>query len=125
MGREAPDVLIIDKCAESREVLRTILRRDGVKTVEALDAAVGLDLAKNWHPRVWVLDSDTIDLDDPNVCDGFCDEVKKDDCSVVVLGGMRSPADGLEPSEIMPKPYHYAPLIRKIEELLRQSTKQM
>ena len=124
MGHQPPDVLIVDKSPENREVLRTMLRRDGVRTVEAPDAVAGLVLAKSSHPRVLVLDTDTIDLSDPGVCDDFGDEANKEDCAIVVLGRIRRPNEALTPSEVVPKPYHYGPLIRRIEELLRHSDQQ-
>ena len=112
-------VLIVDKSAENREVLTTILRRGGVETLEARQAETGLELAKKWHPRVLVLDSDTVDLDDASVCDGFDDEVRQENAAIVVLGRVCHSLHALATNEVVPKPYHYGPLIRKIEELLR------
>lgn len=124
MAFPQPQVLIVDKSAENREVLRTILQRDGVKTIEAESGGSGLHLAQRWHPKVMVLDADTIDLDDPNVCDGFDDEARQENASVVLLGRIHETQKLVLASEVLPKPYHYAPLIRKIEELLQQADPQ-
>jgi len=112
-------VLIVDESEENREVLRTILQRHGVETIEACDAEGGLRLAKDWHPSVMVLDVDTIDLSDTRACGDFDDEARLENTSVVLLGGIRAEKTTLSNSEVLPKPYHYAPLIRKIEELLQ------
>ena len=40
---------------------------------------------------------------------------------LVVLGGIGRGKPALEAAEIVPKPYHYGPLIRRIEELLAAS----
>lgn len=117
----SPQVLIVDSSPENREVLRTILQRDGVQTVEAGSGEAGLDLAKRLHPRVLVIDTDTVDLDDPGVCYAFDDEVRGERCSVVLLGRVGSPRNSLSNSEVMAKPYHYGPLIRKIEALLQSA----
>ncbi len=112
-------VLIVDESEENREVLRTILERHGVETIEACDAEGGLRLARDWHPNVMVVDTDTIDLSDSKVCGDFDDEARQENASVVLLGRIRTDKSILSNSEVLPKPYHYAPLIRKIEELLQ------
>lgn len=114
-----PQVLIVDRSPENREVLRTILRRDGVQTIEAGTGEIGLNLAQRWHPQVLVLDSDTIDLNDPAVCEGFDDEARQENSAVVLLGRIQDQGSQLSMSEVLVKPYHYGPLIRKIEELLQ------
>ena len=121
MNESHPQVLIVDRSPENREVLRTILGRDGVRTLEATRADDGLLLANQWHPQVLILDSETVNLDDPRICTGFDDAAKEKKSAVVLLGRIPGEIDRIPASEVLSKPYHYAPLIRKIEELLQPS----
>lgn len=118
---QRPQVLIVDRSAETREVLRTILQRDGVNIAEAESQIEGLQLVKRLHPQVLVIDTDTVDLSDTDVCHEFDDETRAENTSVVVLGRIQTSDNVLPTSEVVAKPYHYAPLIRKIETLLEQA----
>ena len=124
MTLSPPSVLIVDRSSENREVLRTILQRDGIHIIEAESGGTGLNLAKCWHPKVMVLDADTVDLNDPAVCGGYDEEIRQENTSVVLLGRIRESRSPLLTSEILSKPYHYAPLIRRIEELLQHAEPQ-
>ena len=123
MPKTTPDVLIVDRSAESREVLRTMLRREGLTTLEAHNGQVGMRLARQSSPRVVILDTDTIEAVAPKTCDDI-------GSALVVVGRISPKIDAsseigpMTRSEILPKPYHYAPLLRKIEELLRHSDQQ-
>jgi CheY-like chemotaxis protein len=109
-------VLIVDRSEESREVLRTVLGRRGLRILEATEARQGLELARRHHPGVIVLDLETESADDDAVRDQYDVQSTREGASLVVLGrSVRSaPARGA----VVSKPYHFAPLIRKIEELL-------
>ena len=115
-------ILIVDRSAESREVLRTALRRPGVEILEASRPEQGLALVKQHHPRVIVLDLEATTEADEGICGRFAAEAPRGRSSLVVLGNARIdlgrtlPPDG--DSQFVAKPYHYGPLIRKIEELL-------
>ena len=119
MNRSTMHVLIVDRSAETREVLRTILARDGVRTAEASSEDTGLRLTRRLSPKVLVLDTDTIDLDDPSVCSDFGDEIRRKKCSVVLLGTVHRPEPRILQSTAVAKPYHFGPLLRRIEELLQ------
>lgn len=115
-------VLIVDRSAESREVLRTVLARRGVRIFEADGAEQGLELCRQHHPEVVVLDLDSEAADDERVRGEYQSQADAGESSLVVLGTVRRhdpphvapPA----PGRFVPKPYHYAPLVRTIEELL-------
>lgn len=112
-------VLIVDASDDSREVLRTILAKRGVQIFEAREENTGLAIAKTQHPNVIVMDADA-PSSDLAVCDELAEQADMDRTSVVLLGSIRR-WKGTTPREIVRKPYHFGPLIRKIEALLAES----
>jgi CheY-like chemotaxis protein len=110
-------VLIVDGSDETRVVLQTALERRGVRTMAASRAKQGLALAQQHHPDLIVLDLE-IDPNGPDdIAAPFAEQSRTDHASLVLLGGVRRrqpPSQG----EYVAKPYHYAPLIRRIEEIL-------
>jgi DNA-binding response OmpR family regulator len=112
-----PRVLIIDRSAESREVLRTLLERRGVTALEADRPEHALLLAKDARPDLIVVDADS-DLSLTGECvEDLCDAAGRTATPIVILGTLRGPRS--QPAaEIVAKPYHYGALIRKIDDLL-------
>ncbi|MEO8498532.1 MAG: response regulator, partial [Planctomycetota bacterium] len=124
--RRSASVLIVDRSEESRDVLRTILEQRGVSILEAKQGAAGLELLREQHPSVVVLDLE-VDGGDPAGLQGaFEDESRRNETSLVMLGrvkGANRSDDGGKTAadrHIIEKPYHYGPLIRTIERLLEQ-----
>ncbi len=124
------NVLIVDRSEETREVLQTALERRGVRTLAAGKAETGLELARRHRPDLIVLDIESWDAGIPPA---FCraDILPAPDKAgkmpalqpeyephLVLLGSLRGWRDRLPKGEFVRKPYHYAPLIRRIEELL-------
>jgi CheY-like chemotaxis protein len=130
-------VLIVDRSEETREVLQAVLQRRGLRTLAAERAQKGLELARQHHPDLIVLD---LDLED-TPAEQFSALPCGADCGtgvppasaqtgetpapqyhprLVLLGSLRGLRNRLPEGEFVSKPYHYAPLIRKIEELLRE-----
>src|SRR5262249_9131518 len=107
-----------DRCSESREVLRMALARRGVRVLESSGAADGLALVRLHHPDVTILDLDATGAERPTVTD-FAEIAEFDGGTLIVLGSARKNAS-LQCNEYVSKPYHYGPLILKIEELLRE-----
>lgn len=110
-------VLIVDACKESREVLRTALRHRGLETLEAAHADEGLALAHTKHPDLIVLDVEDAELDE--TAGEFSCAADHEGASLLIIGNLRNPFSQTA-SEFVAKPYHYKPLILKIEELLRR-----
>lgn len=119
-------VLIVNGSKDSREVLKTALERRGLEILVAAATQEGLLMAQRHHPRVIVLDAE----DDPAGEDAACDRFKTTSergATLVVLGSVklcqaarRRVDAGISPDggkSIVSKPYHFGPLIRKIEEL--------
>ncbi len=113
-------VLIVDASKDSRDVLRTILERRGVRILEAQEARRGLEVLREYHPDVVVLDLESSSADDEAVQAAYDFEVESSNASLVVLGNLR--AHGTTGSHVVHKPYHYGPLIRKIEQLVERSS---
>ncbi len=110
-------VLIVDASDETRVVLQTALERRGMRTMVACRAKQGLALAQQHHPDLIVLDLE-IDSGGPDeVAAPFAEQSRTDHACLVLLGSVRRPQPIL-PGEYVAKPYHYAPLIRRIEEIL-------
>ena len=107
-------VLIIEPSADEREVLRTVLERRGLRIFEAAAANEGLQLAREQHPDVIVVDMDAQTAGQADLPAAFDDEGRGQ--SVIVLGKARS-TGRLPADRVIAKPYHFAPLVRKIEEL--------
>jgi len=116
-----PRVLIVDRSVESREVLRMALQRCDAQVLEADHAEAGLELLRNQPPDVVVLDDETSEGSPRIEPADFGRALQSDRTSVVVLGTARRAMDGLSSAEFITKPYHYGPLVRRIEELLAQS----
>jgi CheY-like chemotaxis protein len=113
------DVLIVDAADETRDVLQTALERLGRKTLTASQAQQGLAMAQKHHPELIVLDLEIDgEMDGPSrdqIAAQFAGK-SPDQPSLVLLGSVRR---GQAPQgEYVAKPYHYGPLIRRIEEIL-------
>ena len=113
---EQPSVLLIDSCAEEREVLRFALQRRGLRIFEADEAEAGLRLAEQHQPRVIVLDLEAEAADREDVRARFDVASAENRSSLVILGRARR-YDALPREQVLAKPYHYAPLVQTIEQL--------
>lgn len=112
-----PNVLIVDRSEETREVLTTALERRGLRTVATGRADRGLEMARLHRPDLIVLD---LDLEEPGpeqACAQFARQSSESRASLVLLGSCRRLAD-TSVGEFVVKPYHYGPLIRRIEQML-------
>ena len=113
-------VLIVDQSADTREVLRAALERGGTLIFDTDRADVGLEMARRHHPDLIVLDLEAMPTDSA-VAGGFGESAQASNTPIVVLGSARAQARCVPTGEFVSKPYHYAPLIRRIEELLGAS----
>jgi CheY-like chemotaxis protein len=118
-------VLIVDPCEENRDVLRTALARRGVRTHTAGACEEGLALARAHQPQLIVLDLEVATVAVEGLCDPAASQPgatpQGDPPSIVVLGTCRRTRQSLPGGEFVSKPYHYGPLLRRIEELLKTS----
>jgi len=110
-------VLIVDESVETRTVLRTALEHPGRRVLEATGADEALRLAHQFHPSVIVLDVEIDHSATHSLAADFQSESLQSS-SMVLLGTARRVAQGFSRGEFVAKPYHYGPLVRKIEKLL-------
>jgi DNA-binding NtrC family response regulator len=111
-------VLIVDRSEETREVLQTVLERRGVRILTADRTATAVALAGQHHPDLIVLDMET--CDPAPAAWAHLDETPAPpyEPQLILLGSVRGWRNSPREGEFMAKPYHYGPLVRRIEELL-------
>lgn len=118
---EQPDsVLIVDRSIEAREVLRTLLERRGMRILETSEAREGLRLLCDERPRLVVLDSECLERADRDVEAALATATRQSDTALVLLGKLTKGCQADLADAVVPKPYHYGPLIRTIEDFVGQ-----
>lgn len=110
-------VLIVDQSDDNRDVLGTALRRRGIRTLEASEVEQGLQMAHDHHPGVIVLDLGNDPEDDENIQSKFDAESDRQNSTLVMIGIAKRLNSNSSKCTTIAKPYHYAPLIRTIEQL--------
>jgi CheY-like chemotaxis protein len=119
-----PSVLIVDRSEENCEVLQTALERRGMRTLSAGQTTLGLELAHLHRPDLIVLDLEVEDTRPEEVRAQFAHDPQVSETPMVMLGTVRLKSNDsqdqrdLDEKGFVSKPYHYGPLIRKIEQLL-------
>jgi CheY-like chemotaxis protein len=109
-------VLIVDRSADNREVLRTVLQRQGLRIFEAPEAEQGLALARTHQPDVIVLDEECQTAASGQFTAELDAAPGEHSPRLIILG--RIPAgSGSSPIRQVAKPYHFAPLVLTIQQL--------
>ncbi|MFO0867927.1 MAG: hypothetical protein U0935_03190 [Pirellulales bacterium] len=111
--------LIVDESRECRDVLRAALERRGWEIWDAPGAEQGLDLARRCHPDVIVLDAETAPRDAEEQQVACAAAYEKSTPSLVILGDWQAARASHVRSQVVEKPYHFAPLVGLIEELMQ------
>ncbi|MCC7473949.1 MAG: hypothetical protein IT425_01015 [Pirellulales bacterium] len=116
--KSSPSVLIVDPSSESREVLRVLLERRGATTLEAARPEEAIRLVRKCRPDVIVYDAESDQSPNGQPTNDLRQIAAGSDTPIVILGKI-GPAQGIfSKSQVVAKPYHYGPLIRKINGLL-------
>lgn len=113
-------VLIIDRSAESREVLRELLARSGTSAVEASRVGEAVLLAQRLRPQLIVLDADSDRSADRGELRALTAAARRTNTPIVLLGKISGAEFGLDAAELVAKPYHYGQLLRRIEGVLER-----
>lgn len=111
-------VLIVDASAEAREVLRLLLELRGVRILEAEHPREAVALASEFRPDVIVLDAETAPESATSGASDLREATGRSNTPVVILGKVCQFRGLGNQDQIVAKPYHYGPLIRKIDGLL-------
>jgi CheY-like chemotaxis protein len=112
----APSVLIVDPSADNREVLRTVLAQRGLTIFEADATAAGVQLARQHHPDVIVLDVEAESQSASELHDQFAAVDGEHASRLIILGKVRR-GPVFTGGQVIAKPYHFAPLIHTIERM--------
>jgi CheY-like chemotaxis protein len=111
-----PTVLIVDRSPDTREILRSALESRGVCTLAAARPEDALQVARRQPPDLIVLD---LEADQKTEAWGdMTGEAQRCKTPLIILGTACNSAESPPQGEFVRKPYHYGPLLRKIEELL-------
>ena len=113
-------VLIVDQSEDNREVLRTALGKRGIQILEAAEACQGLELARQCHPELIILDMEHESDVGTRIHDEFDAESKRQNSSLLILGRLAHTTNSSQ-HRVVSKPYHYGPLIRTIEQMVAES----
>jgi len=111
-------VLIVDRSEETREVLQTALNRRGVRTFTAKHASEGVELDKLHSPDLIVYDLEADDVNMERFGPSLWAQSQDSNTPIILLGNLRGSRPQIPGCEFVSKPYHYGPLIRRIEEML-------
>ena len=115
----AARVLIVDRSRESRDLLGSLLARQGAEVLEARGAERGAQLAAEKRPDLIVVDAEASAAGrEDEAAARLAAAAARNACPIVVLGTYRSSATPFGAEQFVAKPYHYRTLIRRIEELL-------
>lgn len=110
-------VLLVDQSDDCRDVIRTVLERRGMQILETSNAGAGLKMLREHRPHVVVLDADTEAADNPTVRTAYHRELAAIEGNMLVLGNIKRD-DATSDQHQVWKPYHYGPLIERIEQLV-------
>jgi two-component system cell cycle response regulator DivK len=113
-------VLIVDRSEETREVLRTALGRQGIKTLATPRPRKGLALAREHHPDLIVLDLEVSKSTPEEAYRSFAGDEEVNQTPTLLLGTVKRGDSRQTDGDFVAKPYHYGALIRKIEEMLSE-----
>jgi CheY-like chemotaxis protein len=108
-------VLIVDRSADNREVLRTVLERQGLRVFEAAEAESGLALARNHQPDVIVFDAESGDVTNDRQAAAVLAAYSQR--SRLLVLGQCADKPRLAGLRQLAKPYHFGPLVHTIHQL--------
>jgi CheY-like chemotaxis protein len=112
----ARSVLIVDRLSETREVLRTVLERRGLRIFEAAEQEEGWKIAREHHPDLIVMDVE--EYGSPRDAAAPETNVPAGRVPLVLLGSARKRETDGSGKVYVSKPFQYVDLIRRIEAML-------
>ncbi len=113
-------VLIVDRCPENCEVLQIALNRRGMQTFTANHATEGAELSRRLRPDLIVFDLEVDNVNLEGIIPPFWAGGEENNIPIILLGSIRRNRPQIPGGQFVSKPYHYGPLIRRIEEMLNK-----
>ncbi|MBP5622730.1 MAG: hypothetical protein J6X44_12025 [Thermoguttaceae bacterium] len=111
-------VLIIDESEETRDVLSTALERKGVRAFTASVLRRGAAIAREQKPDLVIFDLDSVNESPEEALVSFTRAGRLDEAFIMAIGSSKFEAS-IGEGEFISKPYHFAPLLQKIEQFLK------
>ena len=111
-------VLVVDQSDDTRNVLRTVLERQGIEFLEALTASDGLKLLRQHRPNVVVLDLESDATESAKLQAEYGRELAAQQAQMVILGNLQHVETAKSVHRFL-KPYHYRCLVQEIERLVQ------
>ena len=111
-------ILVVDPSTENRDVLCTLLKRLGAETIEAPRMRHVGGLTETARPDVIVFDAEADSPPSPEEINDLGRTVHRSSTPIVVLGTPKRSLTPLTTGHFVAKPYQYAALIRRIDEVL-------
>ena len=90
----APLVLVVDDDERNRKLAQDVLRRSGLRTLEAASGRAAIELARDRLPDVVLLDLRLPDMDGTDVARALRTEVRTAHIPVVAVSALRYPDVG-------------------------------
>ena len=117
-GGDAGLVMVVDDDAQARELLTTVVRREGYRVIEASDGVGALALAREWHPDIITLDILMPRMDGWGVLSVLKSDPDLSEIPVLVVTVLaeRGIALSLGATEFLTKPVDRAQLARLIRQ---------
>lgn len=115
-------MLVVDPLEETQEVLRAALGERGIDVVAARNSTHGLTLARRSLPSLIVVDLES-DGSSGVMMGKLLAESAAHATPLLAIGRAQGKTNGMTLGRPLSKPYHYAALIRRIEELLGEVVK--
>ena len=114
-------VLIVDESQETRDVLTAALERRGVRILTTAVMRRGIAITKEEKPDLVIVDVDSVSTNSPQqTLDSFTHNAS-DETQIMAIGSAKFTAP-IGESRFITKPYHFAPLLVKIENFLQQKS---
>ncbi len=113
-----PRILIVDSSRESRDVLRLLLEHRGATTIEVDRPENAAPIADSFRPDLIVFDAESDESPTGAATNDLRETVSRNDTPIVILGRLKHAQGDFPTGQFVAKPYHYGPLIRKIDDLL-------